>query len=137
MLLIGEPQAVAEPVRILGHLDRQGRQPQHGIGGEAKVGFQRRQAVEQRRPRRNGKHERDQSIAQHGMRPARARAAQPAGAAAPGVPARPTAGQSRTLGNAGGKALGVGQALAILGGQTEEAQDAQVVLADALPWRRR
>ena len=50
--------------------------------------------------------------------------------------AHPLGRQARkpfALGNAGGKALGVGRALAILGRQPEEAQDAQVVLADALP----
>ena len=40
--------------------------------------------------------------------------------------------QAGALAHAGGQALRVGRALAVLGGEAQEAQDAQVVLADAL-----
>ena len=40
--------------------------------------------------------------------------------------------QPFALGDAGGEAVRVGRAFAVFGGEPEEAQDAQVVLADAL-----
>jgi hypothetical protein len=131
MLLIGEAQAVAEAICILGHLDRQRCQSQDGIGDEVERGFERSEAVEEGRPGRGGKHERDQPVAQHGahqLRPAQS------DEQAQHLLAHPLGRQqakSSALGNAGGKALGVGRTLAIVGGQAEEAQDAQVVLADA------
>ena len=83
------------------------------------------------RPRRNGKHIGGKPVAQHGgdqLRPAsRRQQAQQLLAHALSRQDR----QALALGHAGAEAVRVGRALPVLGREPEEAQDAQVVLADA------
>ena len=133
MFLVGEPQTVAQAIGVLRDLDRQRAEPQHRIRCQRERPFDVCQSAEQMGPRRNRKHIGGKPVALHGgdeLGPtSRRQQAQQLLANALSRQDR----QTLALGHAGAEAVRVGRALPVLGREPEEAQDAQVVLADALP----
>ena len=125
LLLVGEAQALAQPVRVLRQLHRQRGEPQDGIAGEPQSALDGGETGEQPRPRRGGQHVREQPVVLHGtdqLRPARC------GQQAQHLLAHALSRQlcqPVALGDAGGETLRIGRAFAILRRQPKEAQDAQ------------
>ena len=75
-LLVGEAQAIAQPLGVFLDLHRQGGEPQHRIWREAKGGLDAGEAGQQVGPRRAAQHGREEAVVLHQLRdlgPARRR----------------------------------------------------------------
>src|SRR5436305_1350562 len=84
------------------------------------------------RGKRGGQHDAHEPVVLHGTDELRRARRHQQAQHLLAYPLRRQPRQSFTLGDAGGQTVPVGRACAILGRKTEETQDAQVVLADAL-----
>ena len=139
MLLVGEPQTVAQAIGVLRASRppaRRAATPHRGVSASA--AFDGCQSAEQIGPRRNRQARRWQARSPAWWRraPARVGAASRRSSSWRTRSADRIARPSRSATQAA-EAVRVGRALPVLGREPEEAQDAQVVLADARAWHRR
>ncbi len=64
-LLVGEAQAVAQPLGVLGDLDGQSREAEHGVGITTERSLEGGKSGEQCRSRRRAQHLSDEPVVEH------------------------------------------------------------------------
>ena len=137
MLGVGEPQPLPQPLGILGDAHAERAEPPHRVGLHAGRRLDLGHVLEAREIGHAAEHRHQQAGLRH-HRERRRRV--PRQQQLEQLHAHALARQlleAGARGDAGGKPRGIGQPVAIGGVEAEEAQDAQIILGDALLRRRR